>query len=181
MHPKPVVPSQVVPKDTNEKIAQVSPTRITVQKATVIAVPPQTMTTTSPPPAILKITPPAFHSQRKRPQIFTTVQPLKNVHYHQKVQSVPHVGGITPHNSSIIQSSSNFRTPKERPKIISKGSQSISILAETDILIPCDAVGEPKPSITWTKVSTGKTEKKSVLHSFKGTNIYFFMVLYIYI
>lgn len=155
MHPKPVVPSQVVPKDTNEKIAQVSPTRITVQKATVIAVPPQTMTTTSPPPAILKITPPAFHSQRTRPQIFTTVQPLKNVHYHQKVQSVPHVGGITPHNSSIIQSSSNFRTPKERPKIISKGSQSISILAETDILIPCDAVGEPKPSITWTKVSTG--------------------------
>ncbi|NXI61510.1 MXRA5 protein, partial [Anseranas semipalmata] len=157
MHPKPVVPSQTVPKDTNEKkVAQVSPTRITVQKATVIPVPPHTTTTTSPPAAILKITPPAFLSQRTRPQILTTVQPLKNVHYHhQKIPSVPYVGGITPHNSSIIQSSSNFRTPRERPKIITKGSQSISILAETDALIPCDAVGEPKPFITWTKVSTG--------------------------
>ncbi|NXK52399.1 MXRA5 protein, partial [Chauna torquata] len=157
MHPKPVVPSQLVPKDINEKkVAQVSPTRITVQKATAIPVPPHTATTTSPPAVILKITPPAFLSQRTRPQIFTTVQPLKNIHYHhQKVPSVPYVGGITPHNSSIIHSSSNFRTPRERPKIITKGSQSISILAETNALIPCDAVGEPKPFITWTKVSTG--------------------------
>lgn len=93
----------------------------------------------------------------------TTVQPfqpLKNAQYHQKVPSVPYVGGITSHNLSIIQSSSNFRTPGERPKIITKGSQSISILAETDALIPCDAVGEPKPFITWTKVSTGKTDEK---------------------
>ncbi|NXX11307.1 MXRA5 protein, partial [Podargus strigoides] len=159
MNPKPVVPSQLVPKDTYEKkVAQVSPTRITVQKATAITVPPMphTTTTTSPPPLILKITPPTFLSQRTKPQISTTVHPLKNVHHrHQKVLSVPYVGGIMPHNSTAIQSSTNFRIHGERPKIITRGSQSISILAETDAFIPCDAVGEPKPFITWTKVSTG--------------------------
>ncbi|KAM9300364.1 matrix-remodeling-associated protein 5 [Morus bassanus] len=158
MHPKPVVPSQLVPKDTNEKkVAQVSPTRITVQKATAIPVPPMAHATTitSPPPAILKITPPGFLSQHTKPQISTTVHPFKNVHRHQKVPSVPYVGGIMPHNLTVIQSSTNFRIHGERPKIITKGSQSISILAETDAFIPCDAVGEPKPFITWTKVSTG--------------------------
>uniref|UniRef100_A0A8C2U3L0 Matrix remodeling associated 5 n=2 Tax=Coturnix japonica TaxID=93934 RepID=A0A8C2U3L0_COTJA len=159
IHPKPVVPGQPVPKDINEKKdAQVSPPQIRVQKATAVPVHSHTTTTTSPPAVILKITPPAFYSQSRRPQISTTVQPLqpfKNAQYHQKVPSVPYVGAITSHNISIIQSSSNFRTPGERPKIITKGSQSISVLAETDALIPCDAVGEPKPFITWTKVSTG--------------------------
>ncbi|NXI55907.1 MXRA5 protein, partial [Chloroceryle aenea] len=158
-HPKPVFPSQLVPKGTNEKkMARVSPTRITVQKATAIPVPPVShiTTTTSPPPAILKITSPAFVSQRTKPQISTTVYPFKNVHlHHQKVPSVPYVGGIMPHNSTVFQSSTNFWIHKEKPKIITKGSQSISILAETDAFIPCDAVGEPKPFITWTKVSTG--------------------------
>uniref|UniRef100_G1NPF5 Matrix remodeling associated 5 n=2 Tax=Meleagris gallopavo TaxID=9103 RepID=G1NPF5_MELGA len=159
IHPKPLVPGQPVPKDINEKkVAQVSPPRITMQKATAVPVPSHTTTTTSPPAVILKITPPSFFSQSRRPQISTTLQPLqplKNAQYHQKVPYVPYVGGVTSHNLSIIQSSSNFRTPGERPKIITKGSQSISILAETDALIPCDAVGEPKPFITWTKVSTG--------------------------
>ncbi|KFQ32672.1 Matrix-remodeling-associated protein 5 [Mesitornis unicolor] len=160
MHPKPVIPSQLVPKDTNEKkVAQVSPTRITVQKATAIPVPPMlhtTTTTSSPPAAILKITPPAFLSQHTKPQISTTVHAFKYVHHHpQKVPSVSYLGGIVPHNSTVIQSSTNFRIHRERPKIITKGSQSISILAETDVFIPCDAKGEPKPFITWTKVSTG--------------------------
>ncbi|KFO79922.1 Matrix-remodeling-associated protein 5 [Cuculus canorus] len=161
MHPKPVVPSQLVPKDTKEKkIAQVSPTRITVQKATAIPMPPvpHTTTTTSPPPTILKITPPAFLSQHTKPQISTTVQPLKNVyhhHHHQKVPSVPYVEGIMPHNLTVIQSSTNFRIHGEIPKIITKGSQSMSVLAETDAFIPCEATGEPKPFITWTKISTG--------------------------
>ncbi|NXN00401.1 MXRA5 protein, partial [Sylvia borin] len=158
MHPKPDVPSQLVPKDTNEKkIAQVLPTGITVQKPTAVPVPPMPHAKMTPsPPVILKITPPAFLSQRTKPQITTTVHPFKSVHHrHQKFPSVPYMGGIMPHNSTPIQSSTNFRVHGERPKIITKASQSISILAETDAFIPCDAVGEPKPFITWTKVSTG--------------------------
>ncbi|XP_053792005.1 matrix-remodeling-associated protein 5 [Vidua chalybeata] len=158
MHPKPDVPSQLVPKDTNaKKVAQVLPTGITVQKATAIPVPPMPhATTTTSPRVILKITPPAFLSQHTKPQITTTVHPFKNVYYrNQKFPSVPYMGGIMPHNSTIIQSSTNFRVHGERPKIITKASQTISILAEMDAFIPCDAVGEPKPFITWTKVSTG--------------------------
>ncbi|NXO28725.1 MXRA5 protein, partial [Cisticola juncidis] len=158
MHPKPDVPSQLAPKGTIEKkVAQVLPTGITVQKATAVPVPPMPhATTTTSPPMIFKITPPAFLSHRTKPQIITTVHPFKSVHHHhQKFLSVPYVGGIKPHNSSVIQSSTNFRVHGERPKIITKGSQSISILAEADAFIPCDAVGEPKPFITWTKVSTG--------------------------
>ncbi|NXM34769.1 MXRA5 protein, partial [Oxyruncus cristatus] len=157
-HPKPEVSSALVPKDTNEKkVAQVFPTRITVQKATAVPLPPMPHATTTPlPPVISKITPPVFSPQRTKPQISATDHPLKNVHHHhQKFPSVPYVGGITAQNSTVIQSSSNFRIHGERPKIITKGSQSISILAETDAFIPCDAVGEPKPFITWTKVSTG--------------------------
>ncbi|NXO90514.1 MXRA5 protein, partial [Certhia brachydactyla] len=156
MHPKPDFPSQLVPKDTNEKkVAQVLPTGTTVQKASAIPLPPMPhATTTAAPPVILKITPPVF--QRTKPQITTTVHPFKSVHHHhQKFPSVPYMGGIMPHNSSVIQFSTNFRVHGERPKIITKTSQSISILAETDASIPCDALGEPKPYITWTKVSTG--------------------------
>ncbi|NXO80739.1 MXRA5 protein, partial [Sitta europaea] len=158
MHPKPDVPSQLVPKDTNEKkVAQVLPTGITVQKATAIPVPPiPHATTTASPPVILKITPPAFPSQHTKPQITTTVHPFKTVHHrHQKFPSVPYMGGIMPHNSTVIQASTNFRVHGERPKIITKASQSISIPAEMDAFIPCEAFGEPKPFITWTKISTG--------------------------
>ncbi|NXG06020.1 MXRA5 protein, partial [Sakesphorus luctuosus] len=157
-HPKPEVPSQLVPKDTNEKkVAQAFPTRITVQKATVVPVlPMQHATTTTLPPVFLKITPPVFPSQHTKPQVPTTVHPSKNIHHrHQIFPSGPYMGGIIPHNSTGIQSSTNFRIHGERPKIITKGSPSISILAEADAFIPCDAVGEPKPFITWTKVSTG--------------------------
>ncbi|NXV02706.1 MXRA5 protein, partial [Cettia cetti] len=158
MHPKPDVPSQLVPEDTNEKkVAQVLPTGSTVQKATPVPVPPMPhATTTTSPPVIFKITPPAFLSQRTKPQITTTVHTFKSFHHHhQKFPSVPYIGGIMTYNSTVIQSSTNFRVHGERPKIITKASQSISILAETDAFIPCDAVGEPKPFITWTKVSTG--------------------------
>ncbi|XP_062457418.1 matrix-remodeling-associated protein 5 isoform X2 [Rhea pennata] len=159
VYPRPVVPSQLTPGDINEKkIDQASPTKITVQKATAIALPPlpHTTTTASPLPAILKITSPAFLSQHTRPHISTTVQPFKSIHnHHEKAPLVPYVRGIMPQNSTIIQSPTNFKTPGERPRIITKGPHSISILAETDAFIPCDAVGEPKPFLTWTKVSTG--------------------------
>ncbi|NXQ54909.1 MXRA5 protein, partial [Anthoscopus minutus] len=157
MHPKPVVPSQLAPKDTSEKkVAQVLPTGITVQKSAIPVPPMPHATTTTSPSVILKITPPAFLSEHTKPQITTTVHPFKSVHHrHQKFPSSHYTGGIMLHNSTVIQSSTNSRVHGERPKIITKVSQSISILAETDAFIPCDAVGEPKPFITWTKVSTG--------------------------
>ncbi|NWX98877.1 MXRA5 protein, partial [Nothoprocta ornata] len=158
-HPKPLVPGQQIPEDANEKkIDKVSPTMITVQKATALAVPPLPHTTTTASALLpaLKTATSAFLPQHTRQPVSTTVQPFKSIHdRHQKAPFVPYVRGGMPHNSTIIQSPTNFKTLGEKPKIITKGSHGITILAETDAFIPCEAVGEPKPFLSWTKVSTG--------------------------
>uniref|UniRef100_A0A8C3XLT5 Matrix remodeling associated 5 n=1 Tax=Chelydra serpentina TaxID=8475 RepID=A0A8C3XLT5_CHESE len=163
VNPKPMVPSPLAPVNTNEKKAiQVSSAGITMQgtvpKATPVPVAPLFHTSSTTPPATttLKSTLPSFISQSIRPHISSNIQSFRSVLYNnQKVPSVPKLGGIMPNNSSVIQPSTNFRAHGERPKITTKGPQSLSILAETDAVIPCDAVGEPKPFVTWTKVSTG--------------------------
>lgn len=43
-----------------------------------------------------------------------------------------------------------------KPHITMLNSASVSVLAEGDVFLPCKAAGNPKPSISWTKVSTGK-------------------------
>ncbi|XP_074839430.1 matrix-remodeling-associated protein 5 [Carettochelys insculpta] len=163
VNPKPMVPSPFDPLITNErKATQVSSASITMQGTIVknmaapeaalfhtsSPIPPTTTTTKS----ILL----AFISQSIRPQTSSNIQSFKSVLYNnQKIPSVPKVGGIMPKNSSVIQPTTDLRSPGERPTITMKGSHSISVLAETDAVIPCDAVGEPKPLVSWTKVSTG--------------------------
>ncbi|XP_005406584.1 PREDICTED: matrix-remodeling-associated protein 5 [Chinchilla lanigera] len=50
---------------------------------------------------------------------------------------------------------SKFWTLGEKPQIITKSPQTLSVTAESDAALPCEATGKPKPFITWTKVSTG--------------------------
>nr|XP_019570128.1 PREDICTED: matrix-remodeling-associated protein 5 [Rhinolophus sinicus] len=50
---------------------------------------------------------------------------------------------------------SKFWTLGEKPQIITKSPQTVSVTAETDVMFPCEATGKPKPFVTWTKVSTG--------------------------
>ncbi|KAL2769037.1 matrix-remodeling-associated protein 5 precursor [Daubentonia madagascariensis] len=50
---------------------------------------------------------------------------------------------------------SKFWTLGEKPQIITKSPQTVSVTAETDTAFPCEATGKPKPFVTWTKVSTG--------------------------
>ncbi|XP_015216958.2 matrix-remodeling-associated protein 5 [Lepisosteus oculatus] len=42
-----------------------------------------------------------------------------------------------------------------KPRITTHNLQTVSVHAEKDAELPCDTVGEPKPFLTWTKVSTG--------------------------
>ncbi|XP_076119747.1 matrix-remodeling-associated protein 5 [Alosa pseudoharengus] len=44
---------------------------------------------------------------------------------------------------------------KGKPKITTNNIYTFIVNASTDVQLPCDAVGEPKPFLTWTKVSTG--------------------------
>lgn len=43
-----------------------------------------------------------------------------------------------------------------KPRIMTGDSATVSVLAETNVLLRCQASGDPKPVITWTKVSTGR-------------------------
>ncbi|XP_030634815.1 matrix-remodeling-associated protein 5 [Chanos chanos] len=42
-----------------------------------------------------------------------------------------------------------------RPRIISTNISTVTVQAESDAHLPCVAVGEPSPFLSWTKVSTG--------------------------
>nr|XP_006112308.1 matrix-remodeling-associated protein 5 isoform X1 [Pelodiscus sinensis] len=159
VNPKPLVPSPLDPVNTNEKKAiQVNTMQGTILKVTAVPVAPlfHTSSTTPPTSTTMKSTLPSFISQSIRPQISSNIHSFRSVlNNNQKVPFVPKLGGLMPNNSRVIQSSSKFRAHGERPKITMKGPHSLSVLAETDAVIPCDAVGEPKPLVSWTKVSTG--------------------------
>lgn len=45
--------------------------------------------------------------------------------------------------------------PRGKPRITKGNFQTMSVKAETDAVLPCAANGEPKPFLSWTKVSTG--------------------------
>ncbi|XP_036379695.1 matrix-remodeling-associated protein 5-like [Megalops cyprinoides] len=45
----------------------------------------------------------------------------------------------------------------DKPRISSFNTTSQSALIETDVYLPCEALGDPKPVFSWTKVSTGVT------------------------
>uniref|UniRef100_A0A8C8RVR0 Matrix remodeling associated 5 n=1 Tax=Pelusios castaneus TaxID=367368 RepID=A0A8C8RVR0_9SAUR len=163
VNPKPVVPNPLSPINTNEKKAiQISTAGITIQgtilKATAVPVSPLShiSSTTQPATTTLKSTTSSSISQSISSQISSTIQSFRSVIYNsQKVPFVPKLEGLMPINSSVSQSSTKFRAHGERPKITTKGPHSLSILAEKDAIIPCEAVGEPKPFVSWTKVSTG--------------------------
>uniref|UniRef100_A0A3P8QRY5 Ig-like domain-containing protein n=1 Tax=Astatotilapia calliptera TaxID=8154 RepID=A0A3P8QRY5_ASTCA len=44
-----------------------------------------------------------------------------------------------------------------KPRITTVTTASVSVLAESDVLLPCKATGNPEPNVAWTKVSTGKS------------------------
>ncbi|XP_060782846.1 matrix-remodeling-associated protein 5 [Neoarius graeffei] len=51
-----------------------------------------------------------------------------------------------------------------KPRIMTVDSATVSVLAETNVLLRCQASGDPKPLISWTKVSTGATIQASTKH-----------------
>ncbi|XP_060625878.2 matrix-remodeling-associated protein 5 isoform X2 [Anolis sagrei] len=152
---KPVVPNMHTPLNTTEK-KFLPPTRTVTQstslKATAMPPPPISLVTVPP----TTIVTPIFLTQSTRSQKVSSMPSSRNIHHNNpNVLLVPKLGGVQPLNTSTMQSSSQFRAQGQRPMIIAKMANSLSILAESDAVIPCDATGEPKPVISWTKISTG--------------------------
>lgn len=46
-------------------------------------------------------------------------------------------------------------TLAEKPRITKSNSLTFTVKAETDAWLPCEAMGEPKPFLSWTKVDSG--------------------------
>nr|XP_023675671.1 matrix-remodeling-associated protein 5-like [Paramormyrops kingsleyae]XP_023675672.1 matrix-remodeling-associated protein 5-like [Paramormyrops kingsleyae] len=51
-----------------------------------------------------------------------------------------------------------------KPRITSANVVSVSALAESDVVLPCESKGDPKPMVSWTKVSTGATIQEDTKH-----------------
>ncbi|CAJ1057928.1 matrix-remodeling-associated protein 5 [Xyrichtys novacula] len=51
-----------------------------------------------------------------------------------------------------------------KAQITTVAKASVSVLAESDVLLPCKATGNPEPNIAWTKVSTGATIPANTKH-----------------
>ncbi|CAK6977831.1 immunoglobulin superfamily member 10 [Scomber scombrus] len=45
--------------------------------------------------------------------------------------------------------------PRRKPRITNSNFQTFTVKAETDAQLPCEAVGEPMPFLSWTKVASG--------------------------
>ncbi|KAL2081693.1 hypothetical protein ACEWY4_023546 [Coilia grayii] len=70
----------------------------------------------------------------------------------------------TSRHSTTVFSSNTYKSPqrpatvpglKVKPKITTSNIYTFMVNASTNVQLPCDAIGEPKPFLTWTKVSTG--------------------------
>nr|XP_020451176.1 matrix-remodeling-associated protein 5-like [Monopterus albus] len=54
-----------------------------------------------------------------------------------------------------------------KPHITTVTTASVSVLAESDVILPCKATGNPQPNIAWTKVSTGATIPANTKHGLR--------------
>ncbi|XP_023489962.1 matrix-remodeling-associated protein 5 isoform X1 [Equus caballus] len=100
--------------------------------------------TTAPPSMNLQNIPLVYSTRSSIPIVTSSGQPSRS--FHQSSSKL---------FSPVGPPASKFWTLGEKPQIITKFPQTVSITAETDAMIPCEATGKPKPFITWTKVSTG--------------------------
>ncbi|KAM9320263.1 matrix-remodeling-associated protein 5 [Gastrophryne carolinensis] len=86
---------------------------------------------------------------RKR-QPVPTAHPYWNyLNLHQRPQFTPSKTEPTWRPPAIA------KVQESKPRIITTGYQLVSLPYEVDAIFPCETVGEPKPTITWTKLATG--------------------------
>ncbi|KAB1252721.1 Matrix-remodeling-associated protein 5 [Camelus dromedarius] len=100
--------------------------------------------TAAPPSTNVQSVPLVYSTRSPIPTLTPSVQPSRS--FHQSSSKLFSAGGLP---------ASKFWVPGEKPQIVTKFPQTVSVIAETDVVFPCEATGKPKPFVTWTKVSTG--------------------------
>ncbi|XP_035005999.2 matrix-remodeling-associated protein 5 [Hippoglossus stenolepis] len=95
----------------------------------------------TPTPAI-----PAIQTNQFREELLTNTQDVSSVH------QLPGRGSIS----------------RGKPRISKSNFQTFTVKAETDAQLPCEANGEPKPFLSWTKVANGASIAQSTrVHRFE--------------
>ncbi|XP_074536274.1 immunoglobulin superfamily member 10 [Halichoeres trimaculatus] len=59
---------------------------------------------------------------------------------------------VTRANTPVFESTTNIMTGK--PKIVGGNAASFTVLSNSDAFLPCEAVGNPMPAVTWRRLST---------------------------
>ncbi|KAL4631566.1 matrix-remodeling-associated protein 5-like [Arapaima gigas] len=98
-------------------------------------------------------TPTLFPLEVNRPHSTTSVLYSNRWHYSHWGSRRPSTALPFPH----------LMGSRMKPRITSTVNVSVSSLAEADVILPCESLGDPDPVLSWTKVSTGKRDHPSPL------------------
>ncbi|KAG8589864.1 hypothetical protein GDO81_006550 [Engystomops pustulosus] len=140
---KPIHPTILAPVTAHNK-AWTTATNVVKTTTSAVQTVTQTVTTTT------STTTPAYFVQSHTSHPSSTIKPLW--HYF-NVNQRPR---LTTNKIESTREPSFFNKFQEsKPKIVTTGYQFISVPFEMDAVFPCETTGEPKPSITWTKIATG--------------------------
>ncbi|XP_032331696.1 LOW QUALITY PROTEIN: matrix-remodeling-associated protein 5 [Camelus ferus] len=148
--PKPQIPTSPAPAMRERKVNPGPYNRIHSQSVTHVDFGPPAPPvlhpprTAAPPSTNVQSVPLVYSTRSPIPTLTPSVQPSRS--FHQSSSKLFSAGGLP---------ASKFWVPGEKPQIVTKFPQTVSVIAETDVVFPCEATGKPKPFVTWTKVSTG--------------------------
>ncbi|XP_059857683.1 matrix-remodeling-associated protein 5 [Delphinus delphis] len=148
--PKPRVPTSPAPGTRGRKVNPGPYNRIHPQSVTHVDFGPPAPPvlhlprTVTPPSTNLRNIPLVYSTRSSIPFMTSSAQPSRS--FHQSSSKL---------FSSRGPPASKFWTLGEKPQIVTKSPQTVSVTAETDVMFPCEAMGKPKPFVTWTKPSTG--------------------------
>ncbi|KAB5571023.1 hypothetical protein PHYPO_G00220170 [Pangasianodon hypophthalmus] len=125
----------------------------------------------TPKPRIYNPTP-KLHPPPNFPSIYKPVTPPSMIGATSKPHSTAsilygsrwHYSNFGPKKLSTALPFPNLMGSGVKPRIMTVDSATVSVLAETNVLLRCQVSGDPKPVISWTKVSTGATIQASTKH-----------------
>ncbi|KAG8580984.1 hypothetical protein GDO81_007508 [Engystomops pustulosus] len=96
----------------------------------------------------------------------------KNLHTTAHASTIPRTPSRYNFSSTIIQQTEKkatshktgeitFNNVRSKPRILGGKAASFTVLANSDAFIPCEATGDPTPTILWTKVASGTFVSKT--------------------